>query len=192
MAHRAYETGGMFGGEPAREPASQLARLAAWIIDALVYLAAAAVVVLGTTIVFRIEFAILPLALVSSPFILLLLLALLFVVFIVQMVLLATRGQTVGKIILKIRVVDAQTGAHPGWTRLMLLRSMMGWLIVGWVILTRFVLAFVGQYVDYTITVAGLALGCAYFIIDSLFIFRVDRRTIHDLIAGTRVDKITD
>ena len=182
----------MSSGEPASELASRGVRLAARIIDALLYFVVAAVTMSVLALILEVDFALIPLALVTGLFFLLVILLLLFVVFIVQMVLLGMRGQTVGKIILKIRVVDAQTGAHPGWTRLMLLRSMMGWLIVGWVILTRFVLAFIGQYVDYTITVAGLALGCAYFIIDSLFILRVDRRTIHDLIAGTRVDKITD
>ena len=36
----------------------------------------------------------------------------------------------------------------------------------------------------------GQGLSSIYIIIDSLFIFRADRRTIHDFIAGTRVDKV--
>ena len=42
------------------------------------------------------------------------------------------------------------------------------------------------------VPVIGQGLGGLYFIIDSLFIFRADHRTIHDFIAGTRVDKVSD
>ena len=98
------------------------------------------------------------------------------VIFIVQMVLLATRGQTIGKIIMKIRIVDAQTGAHPGWARLILLRTLVNGLISG---------------VLNAVPVVGPGLGGVYFLVDSLFIFRADHRTIHDLIAGTRVDRVS-
>ena len=97
------------------------------------------------------------------------------VVFIVQMVLLGTRGQTIGKIAMKIRIVDAQTGEHPGWARLILLRTIVNSLIIGAL---------------NAIPVVGQGLGGAYFLVDSLFIFREDHRTIHDMIASTRVDKI--
>ena len=192
MAYRPYESGDMTEEEPASELASRGVRLAARVIDALIYFFVAVVATVGSALMFEVEFAFIPLALVTSAFILLLLLALLLVVFSVQMVLLATRGQTLGKIVMKIRVVDALNGAHPGWARLILLRTIVGWVVVGWVILTRFVLTFIGLYVDFTTTVAGLGFVGAYFIIDSLFIFRADHRTIHDLIAGTRVDKIAD
>ena len=86
---------------------------------------------------------------------------------IVQWVLLGTRGQTIGKIALSIRIVDAQTGEHPGWPRLVLLRDIVNWIL----------------------TIIPL-LGVIYWIVDSLFIFRADHRTIHDLYSGTRVDKL--
>ena len=86
-------------------------------------------------------------------------------IFVVQMVLLATRGQTIGKIITKIRIVDADTGEHPGGWRIIMLRNIAHIILL------------------FTIF---------YWPIDSLFIFRKDRRTIHDLIAQTRVDKVAD
>ena len=54
----------------------------------------------------------------------------LLVLFIIQLVLLATRGQTIGKIIMKIRIVDAVTGQHPGWARLILLRTIVNSVII--------------------------------------------------------------
>ena len=86
-------------------------------------------------------------------------------IFIVQMILLVTRGQTIGKIVLKIRIVDAETGEHPGGWRIIMLR---------------------------VIAHAILLVTIIYLPIDSLFIFRKDRRTIHDLIAQTRVDKVSN
>ena len=68
---------------------------------------------------------------------------------------------------MNVRIVDSVTGAHPGWARLILLRVIVQSILTS--------IPFVG----------GI-----YFIVDSLFIFREDRRTIHDMIAGTRVDKV--
>ena len=91
-------------------------------------------------------------------------LALLAVFIVVQMVLLGTRGQTLGKIALNIRVVDYRTGEHAGFARLVLLRVIVNTLIGGVVPL--------------------------YGLVDALFIFREDRRCIHDHIAGTRVEHV--
>lgn len=85
------------------------------------------------------------------------------VIFVIQMVLLGTRGQTIGKIALRVRVVDARTGMHPGWARLVLLRTIVNWIL---------------QIIPF------------YGLVDALFIFRADHRTIHDLYSGTRVDKL--
>ena len=67
---------------------------------------------------------------------------------------------------MKVRVVDAQTGNHPGWARLVLLRTIVNSIISGVIFI--------------------------YWIVDSLFIFRADHRTIHDLYSGTRVVKVVD
>lgn len=179
MAYRPYESEEMAPEEPTSELASPWVRLVAWLLDGLTYFVV-------TMVALMIGFAIagvgfFDLTDVDAGFfltiIVVLVLALLsfLVVFIVQMVLLGTRGQTIGKIIMKIRIVDAQTGEHPGWARLILLRTIVNWLIPS--VLNA--IPFVGQ-----------GLSSIYIIIDSLFIFRSDRRTIHDLIAGTRVDKV--
>ena len=164
---------------PAEEPATELAspgvRLVAWIIDFLIYFvltivaavigfAVASVILSGVGDSFNLAGLAVMVVLAGLA---------LLVIFIIQMVLLATRGQTIGKIIMKIRIVDAQTGAHPGWARLILLRTIVNGIIIS------------------VLNILPGA-GGAYFLVDSLFIFREDHRTIHDLIAGTRVDKVSN
>ena len=82
----------------------------------------------------------------------------------VQTYLLATSGQTIGKRVMQIRVVDARTGRYPGWVRLVILRA----------------------YVNGLFAAATFGL---YGLVDALFIFRNDRRTLHDRLARTRVDR---
>lgn len=78
-----------------------------------------------------------------------------------QLYLLATRGQTIGKQQMGIRIAraDDPQSADPG--RTVLLRTVLG------------------QWLLSSIPFYGL--------VDVLFIFREDRRCIHDLIAGTCV-----
>lgn len=82
-------------------------------------------------------------------------------IFIVQAVLLSKLGQTIGKKVLNIRVVMVNTGYNGGFVPNVLLRLVVNQLIAGFV--------------------------PPYHLVDPLFIFRRDRRCIHDLIAGTRV-----
>ena len=163
MAYRPYESGEMAADEPASELASPWARLAAVLIDGLFYLV---VLVIAAIAAFGFVFFVLALAGLET-IVLALVLALLLISFILQMTLLATRGQTIGKIVMKVRIVDSVTGMHPGWARLVLLRTVVNSIIIG--------IPFIGG---------------AYFLVDSLFIFREDHRTIHDMIASTRVDKV--
>ena len=190
MAYRPYDTGEISevdpgnrwgppqsAGEPAKELASPGVRLVAWIIDSLIYL----VIIIIPVTVFAIDLygvsdatfddgvgvSLLAISMIFLPPLALL------AVFIVQMVLLAARGQTIGKILMKIRIVDAQTGEHPGWARLVLRRTSLNWFVFG------------------VLNATGVG-GMVYMLVDSLFIFRSDHRTIHDLIAGTRVDKVAD
>ena len=136
--------------------ASPWARLAAVIIDGLLY-----------AIVFVVLFVILEVFSKQDPAVTgFTIIGAFFVLFVVQMVLLGMRGQTIGKMLLRVRVVDAQTGQHPGWARIVLLRTVVNWVLVG--------IPFVGWI---------------YWLVDSLFIFRADHRTIHDMIGSTRVDK---
>jgi len=76
---------------------------------------------------------------------------------------LASTGQTWGKKLLKLKIVDLE-GAKPDFVRLIGLRYAVGWAI---------------QLIP--------VVGMIYSLVDSLFIFRDDKRCIHDHIAGTRV-----
>lgn len=79
---------------------------------------------------------------------------------------LATRGQSVGKRLMKVRIVDMNNNIPP-------LRKIL---------LLRFfpiqALATVGSF------------GSLILIVDSLFVFRPDRRCLHDRLAGTQVIKV--
>lgn len=83
---------------------------------------------------------------------------LLLAVFVYQIVLLTKDGQTVGKKARGIRIVRMQTGANGGFVTNVLLRLIVNGL---------------------------LGLIPLYGLVDILFIFRSDRRCIHDMIAGT-------
>ena len=149
---------------PAEEPTTELAspwvRLAAVIIDGLIVLGLFIIVFLAGVVSFGLEGGLLGLLALIPVYL---------AVLIAQMILLAMRGQTIGKIILRIRIVDSVTGAHPGWARLILLRTLVQSIIAS--------IPFI---------------GFIYALVDALFIFRADHRTIHDLIASTRVDKVSN
>ncbi|MCE9518347.1 MAG: RDD family protein [Verrucomicrobia bacterium] len=81
-----------------------------------------------------------------------------------NLILLATRGQTIGKKLMSIRIVTHPEGANPGGVKTILLRAFVNGLIG-----------------------AVPVLGPIYSLVDICFIFRDDRRCIHDLIAGTQV-----
>ncbi|MFN7560863.1 MAG: RDD family protein [Prosthecobacter sp.] len=78
-----------------------------------------------------------------------------------NIVLLTTRGQTLGKKWLGIRIVTFPDGQNPGFVKAFLLRS--------------FVNGIIGQVVPF------------YGLIDPCFIFREDNRCVHDLLADTTV-----
>lgn len=89
------------------------------------------------------------------------------ILIVVQVWLLTTRGQTLGKRILGIRIVRFADNTNPGFVGAVLLRAIVPGVI---------------GIVPY--------LGFIFTIIDYCFIFRDDRRCIHDLIAGTKVVKV--
>jgi uncharacterized RDD family membrane protein YckC len=84
----------------------------------------------------------------------------------VQIWLLTTRGQTIAKRLLGIRIVRCPDDAPAGFVHAWLLRNLVPGII---------------QLVPW--------FGLVFFLVDACFIFRDDRRCIHDLIAGTRVVK---
>jgi uncharacterized RDD family membrane protein YckC len=83
---------------------------------------------------------------------------------IVQIWMLSTRGQTIGKRIVGIRIVRAADGSPPGFVHAWLLRDFVRGILCSIPVLGRI-----------------------FCLVDLCFIFRADRRCIHDLIAGTRV-----
>ena len=84
--------------------------------------------------------------------------------FITQMLLLSRRGQTIGKKFFRIKIVNVSDGAQPDGVRILLLRSILVWFM-------------------YIITVVGQI----FLIADICFIWREDRRCIHDFFAKTQV-----
>lgn len=84
--------------------------------------------------------------------------------YILQGVLLTQQGQSVGKLAVGIRIVKLDSGENGGFTPNVLLRALLNGLIG-----------------------AIPFLGLLYMLVDTLFIFRQDRRCVHDLMAGTVV-----
>ncbi len=74
--------------------------------------------------------------------------------------LLTVRGQTIGKLLFKIRIVRRDTGKNGGFVTNVLLRGLVNGL---------------------------LNIVPLYFLVDCGFIFREDHRCVHDMIAGTVV-----
>ena len=85
---------------------------------------------------------------------------------IVQLWMLTKRGQTLGKRMLDIRIVRHADDGNPGFASAVLLRAIVPGVIG-----------------------AMPYLGVIFALVDICFIFRADRRCLHDLIAGTKVVK---
>jgi len=77
---------------------------------------------------------------------------------------LATRGQSIGKILARVRIVDYSTGELLPFGKLVGLRLVPVWIVS--------VIPIIGGFLT---------------LIDILFIFGRERRCVHDLIAGTKV-----
>ena len=128
-------------------PAQRWRRLAAWIIDLPLSPAAFVVGILsadmgGPAIA---TVALLVLGIAGVPY---------------QVALLRREGQTVGKFLLRIRIVDEETGVKGTVFSNIVLRYFVNWL---------------------------LTLIPPYVVIDHAFIFAKNRRCVHDYLAGTKV-----
>ena len=86
----------------------------------------------------------------------------------VQAILIAARGQNLGKLLVGARVVRADSGGTAGFVRGVLLRFSLPVTLV--IVLNGFFL-----------------LGFVFLVVDYAFMFRDDRRCLHDLMAGTKV-----
>jgi uncharacterized RDD family membrane protein YckC len=85
----------------------------------------------------------------------------------VQIWMLSTRGQTIGKRLMSVRIVLLANNANPGFVGAVLMRAVVPAIIS-----------------------AVPFVGAIFSLVDVCFIFRDDRRCIHDLIAGTKVVKV--
>lgn len=119
-------------------------RLGAWVVDSLISWVPYLVTVLGE----------------RFPALVILGLLGLVGVFVIQLVFLSIDGQTIGKKVLKVKIVKVSTGKNGGFVTNVLLRVIV-------------------SLIPCIIPI--------YPLVDVLFIFRQDRRCIHDFIAGTRV-----
>ncbi len=94
----------------------------------------------------------------------------------IQAYLLSTRGQTLGKMVLKVRIVKVN-GEKAGFVSAVVLRLFVTGLLLG------------GAGVVFTLAfgdTSGIA-GNLASLADAVLIFRPDRRCLHDFIAGTKV-----
>ena len=128
-------------------PAQRWRRLAAWLVDLPLSPAAFVVGILsadmgGPAIA---TVALLVLGIAGVPY---------------QVALLRREGQTVGKLLLRIRIVDEETGVKGPVFKSIVLRYFINWL---------------------------LTLIPPYVVIDHAFIFAKNRRCVHDYLAGTKV-----
>ena len=85
-------------------------------------------------------------------------------ILLIQYTLLSLRGQTLGKLAMRVRIVRATDGGNPGFLRAVVLRNMVRHLLS-----------------------AVPILGGLFALADILAIFGKERRCLHDRIAGTRV-----
>lgn len=92
---------------------------------------------------------------------------------VVQVWMLTTRGQSIGKRITKIRIVRIQGNEKPG-------------IVYAW-LMREFLITMIGIVVSLLPIIGPFLLRPAFHIVDWCMIFRDDQRCLHDLIAGTRV-----
>jgi uncharacterized RDD family membrane protein YckC len=141
------------------QPAERGARLAAAIIDTVVLLPIYALIFFGALATEGEN--------ITFGFIALMAIMLGLGVAGVQIYLLCTAGQTIGKKLLGIKIIKQSTGKNGGFVTNVLLRAIVNGLITS--------IPFVGSI---------------YALVDVLFIFAEDRRCIHDHLAGTVVVRV--
>ena len=116
--------------------------------------------------------------------------------FVINGVPLFTRGQTVGKWMLGLQIVDSSSGGRPALEKLILYRYVVFIFLVSWFYIPNTVvsatLPVIGQ-----ITLEGIPWpfpGTLLWvpIIDAAFIFSASRRCLHDRLAGTIVVRKRD
>lgn len=94
---------------------------------------------------------------------------------IIQVWMLTTRGQSIGKRIMRIRVVR-RDGSNAGILHAWVLRELL--------------ITVIGIVISLLPIVGPILLRPAFHLVDWCFIFRDDQRCLHDLIAETKVVKV--
>ncbi len=104
-----------------------------------------------------------------------------------QAILISLRGQSLGKLIIKTRIVDFETGAKVGFARAVLVREWLFWVpsLVSYQILDSVPRG--GGLSSWIVILAALV-GLVV-IADHVCIFLTKNRCLHDLVAATRVVK---
>jgi uncharacterized RDD family membrane protein YckC len=92
---------------------------------------------------------------------------------VVQVWMLTTRGQSIGKRICNIRIVRVEDGSMPGIVHAWVLRELL--------------MTVIGIFLGFVPILGPFMLRPAFHIADWCFIFRDDQRCLHDLIAKTKV-----
>ena len=115
-----------------------------------------------------------------------------FIVVSIQGYLLINTGQSIGKRLMKIRIVDAVTLNVPSIGKVFLIRYILVWQIPN--LLSLFLIQeddlILNSSSDFSSPENLISLVAFLVLAQSLLIFKSDRRCGHDLISGTIVEKI--
>lgn len=115
-----------------------------------------------------------------------------FIVVSIQGYLLINTGQSIGKRLMKIRIVDAVTLNVPSIGKVFLIRYILVWQIPN--LLSLFLIQeedlILNSSSDFSSPENLISLVAFLVLVQSLLIFKTDRRCGHDLISGTIVEKI--
>ncbi len=115
-----------------------------------------------------------------------------FIVVSIQGYLLINTGQSIGKRLMKIRIVDAVTLTIPSVRKVFLIRYVLVWQIPN--LLSLFIIQDEDLMLNSTSSFSSpenlISLVAFMVLAQSLLIFKNDRRCGHDLISGTIVEKV--
>ena len=115
-----------------------------------------------------------------------------FIVVSIQGYLLINTVQSIGKRLMKIRIVDAVTLNVPSIGKVFLIRYILVWQIPN--LLSLFLIQeedlILNSSSDFSSPENLISLVAFLVLVQSLLIFKTDRRCGHDLISGTIVEKI--
>ena len=115
-----------------------------------------------------------------------------FIVVSIQGYLLINTGQSIGKRLMKIRIVDAVTLGLPSIRKVFLIRYILVWQIPN--LLSLFLIQeedlILNSSSDFSSPENLISLVAFLVLAQTLLIFKTDRRCGHDLISGTIVEKL--